>query len=72
MKQDKLEKFLTENREKFDLYDPDPELWNKINQENRKRKEGIKYSGAARGCRLLFFFNSKPNAKGSASLVNIS
>jgi len=36
MKQDKLEKFLTENREKFNLYDPDPELWDKINQENRK------------------------------------
>ena len=30
MKEEKLEKFLRENRDKFDVYDPDPAIWHKI------------------------------------------
>lgn len=33
MKEDKLEKFLQENREQFDIYDPDRKLWKKINPQ---------------------------------------
>jgi len=32
MKQDKLEKFIRENREQFDIYEPGAELWDGINK----------------------------------------
>jgi hypothetical protein len=32
MKQDKLEKFIIENREQFDIYEPGSELWDRINK----------------------------------------
>jgi len=30
MKEDNLEKFFRENREQFDVYDPDPRIWHKV------------------------------------------
>ena len=32
--QDKLEKFIQENRDEFDVPSPSPDLWDKINKEN--------------------------------------
>ena len=32
--QDKLEKFIQENRDEFDVHSPSPDLWDKINKEN--------------------------------------
>ncbi|MCX6258333.1 MAG: hypothetical protein NTW49_10630 [Bacteroidia bacterium] len=35
---DKIEQFITENREKFDIYEPAPGLWNKIISHQRRVK----------------------------------
>jgi hypothetical protein len=41
--EDKFEKFITENREAFDIQDPDPKIWNKIEGNLRfKSKPGWK------------------------------
>jgi hypothetical protein len=40
MKSDKLEKYIIKNRDKFDVHDPAPELWDKINPEKSKGKIG--------------------------------
>lgn len=38
MKEDRLEQFIAENREQFDLYDPDEKVWKKISKTiHRKR-----------------------------------
>lgn len=39
MKEDKLDKFLRENREQFDVYDPDPGIWQKIKPVRPVREE---------------------------------
>ena len=36
MKQDKLEKFITENRDGFDVYEPSDELWDRIQKPSPK------------------------------------
>jgi hypothetical protein len=36
MKQDKLEKFVIENRSEFDVYEPAPELWDRIRKPQPK------------------------------------
>jgi len=39
MKKDKLEQFISENRDQFDVYDPDDRVWNGINSRiNKSRK----------------------------------
>ncbi len=39
MKKDKLEQFVSENRDQFDVYDPDDRVWNGINARiNKGRK----------------------------------
>jgi hypothetical protein len=36
MKEDKLEKYMKENREQFDLHSPDPEIWDRIRPSIQK------------------------------------
>ncbi len=55
MKEDKLEKFLRENREQFDVYDPDPGIWHTIKPARKVKEEKpvnwrvIGWRGAAAG-----------------------
>jgi hypothetical protein len=37
--QDKLEKFIKENREEFDFHIPDPQIWNRIEKQLDAKKE---------------------------------
>lgn len=39
---DKLEQFISENREAFDLYEPDPQLWKKIEKTTSKKTISIR------------------------------
>ena len=37
---DRLEDFVKQHREQFDLHEPDPSIWLKINPANAARGEG--------------------------------
>jgi hypothetical protein len=39
MKEDKLEKFMRENRGQFDVYDPDPGIWHTIRPARKLKEE---------------------------------
>lgn len=39
MKEDHLEKFLRKNRDQFDLYDPDPAIWDRIKPARKVKEE---------------------------------
>ncbi len=55
MKEDKLKNFLRKNREKFDVYDPDPGIWQKIKPARKVTEDKpvnwkiIGWRGAAAG-----------------------
>ena len=48
---DKLEKFMLENRDRFDIYEPSPEVWQKIEKNIRKKRiinwKGIMWKAAS-------------------------
>lgn len=37
-----LEKFIRNNRKEMDVYDPDPGIWNRINERSRNKKANIR------------------------------
>jgi hypothetical protein len=51
---DKLEKFVTEHRNEFDIYEPDPELWNKIHRPNSRGNYLISWFWKAAVILLVF------------------
>jgi hypothetical protein len=44
---DKLEEFIRENRQEFDIHDPDPLLWTRIIKEEKSRKPWYSYAWKA-------------------------
>ena len=48
---DQLEKFILDNRDEFDVYEPSPEVWNRIEKDIHKKKrlslKGVLYRAAA-------------------------
>ncbi|MBN1183066.1 MAG: hypothetical protein JXB49_12305 [Bacteroidales bacterium] len=36
---DQLEKFILDNRDEFDVYDPSPDVWNRIEKDLHKKKQ---------------------------------
>ena len=48
---DQLEKFILDNRDEFDVYEPSPDVWNKIEKDLHKKKrlslKGVLYRAAA-------------------------
>lgn len=40
---DRLEKFVTDHRSEFDIYDPDPDLWNRIKHAKNQRTYHISF-----------------------------
>lgn len=59
MEKDRLEKFVLENREEFDIYEPSQDIWNKIQGQQKKpaviRIIRSKYAGYAAAAALAFF-----------------
>ncbi len=51
---DKLEKFVIEHRNEFDIYEPNPELWNKIYRPNSPGNYGISWLWKAAVILLVF------------------
>jgi hypothetical protein len=49
--QDKLEKFIQDNREQFDSYEPSPDLWKKIIKED----DALQISGAKANKTIRYF-----------------
>jgi len=41
MKKDRLEQFITENRDQFDIHEPDDRVWNKINSRIHKNRRDL-------------------------------
>jgi len=76
---DRLEDFVKQNREQFDLHQPDPSIWLKINPENaqlaRKRKPlrwlrvaaavAMIFAGSAAGTYFLTGNRAEPDLYGS-------
>lgn len=58
MKTDKLEKFMLENREAFDSFEPDPEVWNRI-EKRKPRVISINWKTvASRAAAVVIIFAS--------------
>ena len=55
---DKIEKYITKHREDFDVFEPDPVIWDKIDSNIHKKKRTINlYSIVSRAAVVIFIFS---------------
>ncbi|MFP4059823.1 MAG: hypothetical protein ACLFUC_05015 [Bacteroidales bacterium] len=55
---DKLEKYVEQNRDKFQVFDPDPSLWDNIDKNLKKKKKSVNlYYLITRAAAVVFIFS---------------
>jgi len=57
MKQDRLEQFIAENRDQFDLYDPDEKVWKEISKSIHQKRQFSSWKAIAwRAAAVIIIF----------------